>query len=171
MCLHVWYVCRYTGSQSKQYSRCLQYSGKVFILFRSLICSGSEPFRPEEQLMSAEGAIFLITNLATPLGNSANLSWSDLPQFLNYCLNLGSISNSLQSDLPSDSVNFGLKLSDMFRSELFQLYMFFSTVNPSIFSLIWSIYDLTFVLLCVLDLYKEPFLCSWREAVPPPKPS
>ena len=33
----------------------------------SLICSGSEPFRLEEQLLSAEGALFLITNLETPL--------------------------------------------------------------------------------------------------------
>ena len=132
MCLHVWSVCRYMASKSKQYSRCLLYLGKVFILCRSLICSGSEPFRPEEQLLSTKGAIFLTTNMATPLGNSANLSWYDLPQFLNSCLNLGSISNSLQSDLPSDLVNFGLKLSDMFRSELFRIYMLFFTVNSSV---------------------------------------
>ena len=54
--------CRYTNSSSKHYSRCLQYSGKVFILCHSLICSGrSEPFRPEEQLLSIEGAILLTT--------------------------------------------------------------------------------------------------------------
>ena len=35
--------------------------------------SGFEPFRPEEQLLFAEGAIFLITNLVTPVGNHANL--------------------------------------------------------------------------------------------------
>ena len=34
----------------------------------SLICFGFEPFRPDEQLLSTEGDIFLITNLATPLG-------------------------------------------------------------------------------------------------------
>ena len=83
MCLYVWYVCRYIGSQSKQYSRCLQHSGKVFILCCSLICSGFEPFRLEKQLLSIEGEIFLVTNMATPLGNEANLSWSDLPQSLN----------------------------------------------------------------------------------------
>ena len=77
-------------------------------------------------------------------GFSANLSWSDLPQFLNSYLNPGSISNSLESDLPSELVNFGLKLSDLFRFELFQLYMLFFTVNPSIFSLIWSISNLIF---------------------------
>ena len=38
-----------------------------------LICSGSEPFRPEEQLLSTEGDIFLITNLVTPLGNRSVL--------------------------------------------------------------------------------------------------
>ena len=56
----------------------------------SLICSRSEPFRPEEQLLSVEGAIFLITNLVTPLGKySYNLIiniWSDIPQFLNHLL-------------------------------------------------------------------------------------
>ena len=46
----------------KAYSKCLQHSGKVFILCRSLIFSRSKPFRPKEQLMSAEGAIFLITD-------------------------------------------------------------------------------------------------------------
>ena len=34
----------------------------------SLIFYGSEPFKPEEQLLSAEGVIFLITNLVTLLG-------------------------------------------------------------------------------------------------------
>ena len=38
----------------------------------SLICSGFEPFRPEEQLLSTEGHIFLITNLATPLGKDSS---------------------------------------------------------------------------------------------------
>ena len=109
MCLHVWYVCRYIGSLLKQHSRCLWNPGKVFILCHSLICSGSEPFRPEEQLLFAEGEIFLVPNLATLLGNSTYISWYDLPQFLNSCLNPGSISNSLQSDLPCDLVNFGLK--------------------------------------------------------------
>ena len=32
----------------------------------SLICFGSEPFRPDKQLMFAEGDIFLITNSVTP---------------------------------------------------------------------------------------------------------
>ena len=40
----------------------------------SLICSGFEPFRPEEQLLSTEGALFLIINLVTPLGNKENFS-------------------------------------------------------------------------------------------------
>ena len=144
MCLCVWSVYRYTGSLSKWHSRCLRHPRKVFILCRSLICSGSEPFRPEEQLMSVEGEIFLVTNLATPLGNEIYINWYDLPQFLNSCLNLGSISNSLQLDLPFDLVNFGLKLSDLFRSELFWLFMLFFTINPSIFSLIWSFSDLIF---------------------------
>ena len=47
------------------------------------------------------------------------------------------VSNSLQSDLPSDLVKFGLKLSDLFRSELFRPYMLFFTVNSSVFTLIW----------------------------------
>ena len=63
MCLHVWSGCRYTGSLSKQHSRCLRHLGRVFILCRSLICSGSEPFRPEEQLLSTEGEIFLLTTI------------------------------------------------------------------------------------------------------------
>ena len=54
--------CRHIGSSSKHYSRCLQHLGEVFILCRSLICSGSEPFRPDEQLLSTEGAIFLTTS-------------------------------------------------------------------------------------------------------------
>ena len=171
MCLHVWSICRYTGSQSKQYSRCLRNSGKVFMLCQSLSCFGSEPFRPEEQLLSAEGAIFLITNMATLLGSSAYLSWSDLPQFLNSCPNPGSISNSLQSDFPFDSVNFGFKLSDLFRSEVFLLFMLFFTVNPSVFSLIWSISNLIFRSPCVLDLYREPHMYLWQGAVPPPESS
>ena len=61
MFFHVWSVCRYTCSLSKQHSRCLQHLGKVFILCRSLICSRFEPFRPEEQLLYAEGEIFLVT--------------------------------------------------------------------------------------------------------------
>ena len=113
MCLYVWSSCRYTSSLSKEHSRCIRHPGRVFILCHSLICSGSEPFRPEEQLLSAEGEIFLVTNMVTLLGSSAYISWSDLPHFLNSCLNLGSISNSLQSNLPSDSVNFGLKLLDL----------------------------------------------------------
>ena len=132
----------------------------------SLICSGFEPFKPEEQLLSAKGAIFLTTDLVTPLGNSENLSWSDLPQFLKSCPNPGSISNSLQSDFPSDSVSFGLKLLDLFISELFQPFMLFFTVNPSIFSLIWSISNLIFHSSCVLDLFREPHMCLWQGAVP-----
>ena len=65
MCLHVWSICRYTGSLSKNHFRCLRHLGKVSIICRSLICFGSEPFRLEEQLLSAEGEIFLLTNLAT----------------------------------------------------------------------------------------------------------
>ena len=153
--------CRYIGLSSKHYFRCLQHSGKVFILCRSLICSTSEPFKPEEQILSAEGAIFLTTNLATPLGNKANFSWYDIPQSLNPCSKPGSISNSLESDLSSDLLNFGLKLSDLFRSELFQIYMLFFTVNPSIFSLIWSISNLIFHSPFVLDLFREPHMCCW----------
>ena len=69
MCLHVWSGCRYTGSISKQHSRCLWHPRRVFILCHSLICSGFEPFRPEEQLLSAEDEILLLTNLVTPLVN------------------------------------------------------------------------------------------------------
>ena len=137
MCLHVWSVCRYTSSLLKQHSRCLWHPGNVFILCHSLICSGSEPFRPEE-LLSTEGEIFLVTNMATLLGIYTYISWSDLPQFLNSCPNPGSISNSLQWDLLSDSVNFGLKLLDLSRSELFQPFMLFFIVNLSVFTLIWS---------------------------------
>ena len=137
MCLDVWSVYRYTGSLSKQHSKCLQHPGKVFILCHSLICSRSEPFKQEEQLLFTEGEIFLVTNLATPLGIDTYISWFDLPQFLNSCSNPGSISNSLQSDLLSDSVNFGLKLSDLLRSEVFQLFMLFFTHNLLVFTLIW----------------------------------
>ena len=70
------------------------------------------------------------------------ISWSDLPRLLNSYPNLGSISNSLQSDLLFDWVNFGLKLSNLFRYELFQLFMLFLTINPSIFALILSFSDL-----------------------------
>ena len=44
----------------------------------SFICSGSEPFRPEEQLLSTEGEIFLLTNMTTLLGNRYmyQLIWS-----------------------------------------------------------------------------------------------
>ena len=169
MCFNVWSICRYIGSLLKKHSRCLRYLGKVLILGHSLICSGSEPFRPEEQLMSAEGAIFLITNLATPLGINADFSWSDIPQSLNYCPNPGSISNSLQSDQPSELMNFGFKLSNLFRSELFRLYMLFFTVNSSIFSLIWSISNLIFRSPCVMDLFKEPLMLCWQQAVPSPE--
>ena len=61
MCLRVWSNCRYIGSLSKQHSKCLWHPGRVFILFHSLICSRSKPFRLEEQLLSAEGEIFLLT--------------------------------------------------------------------------------------------------------------
>ena len=119
MFLHVWSSCMYTGLILKQYSRCLRNPGRVFILCYSLICSRSEPFRPEEQLLSAECEIFLVTNMVTPLGTSTYINWSDLPQFFNSCLNPGSFSNSLQSDLLSDLVDFGLKLPDLSRYELF----------------------------------------------------
>ena len=71
-------------------------------------------------------------------GLETYISWSDLPQFLNSCLNLGPISNSLQSDLLSDSMNFGLKLLDLLRFEVFQLFMLFITLNILFFTLIWS---------------------------------
>ena len=71
----------------KQHSRFLQHSGKVIILFRSLICSGSEPFIPEEHLLSAEGEIFLDTNLVTPL----------VDQVIN------SVSSIIDPTLPSES--------------------------------------------------------------------
>ena len=133
----VWSICRYTGSLLKQHSRCLRHPERAFIF-----CSGSEPFRPEEQLLSAEDEIFLFTNLETPPGIDMYISWYDLPQFFNSCLNLGSISNSLQSDLLSDSVNFGLKLPDMSRSKLFWPFMLFFILNLSVFTLIWSFSDL-----------------------------
>ena len=72
------------------------------------------------------------------------ISWSDLPQFFNSCSNPGSFSNSLQSDLLFDSVDFGLKLPDLSRSKLFRPFMLFFILNPSFFSLIWSISNLIF---------------------------
>ena len=141
-------------------SRCLRHSRKVFILYRSLICSRSEPFRPEEQLLSAEGEIFLVTNLVTPQGIDTYISWSDIPQFLNSCSNPGSISNSLQSDLQSDSVNFGLKLLDMFRSEVFQLFMlfFYSQCIRFYLDLIFFWLDLSFSF--VFWIYSGNYTCS-----------
>ena len=52
------------------------------------------------------------------------------------------IYNSLQSDLSSDLVKFGLKLSDLFRSELPWLYMLCFIVNSSVFTLIWENFNL-----------------------------
>ena len=120
---------------TNHYSRCLQHSGKVFILCCSFICSGSEPFKPKEHLLSAEGAIFL-TNLANLLGNKANFSWSDLPRSLNPCSNLGSISNSLQSDLPSDLVNFGLNVQICLDLNYFDFICYFLLSIHQFFS--WS---------------------------------
>ena len=159
--------CRYIGLSSKHYSRCLQHSGKVFIVCRSLICFGSEWFRPEEQLLPTEGSIFLITNLVTLLGNKENFSWSNIPQFLNSCLNLGSISNSLQSDLPSDSVNFGLKLLDL---NYFDFLCSFLLSIHRCFPWFGQFLTLSFVLLFVLDIFMEPYLCCWKKSVPPPEP-
>ena len=68
--------------------------------------------------------------------------WYDLPQFFNSCLNLGSFSNSLQLDLLSDSMDFGLKLLDLSRYELFWPFMLFLTLNLSVFTLILSFSNL-----------------------------
>ena len=102
MCLHVWSSCRYIGLLSKQNSRFLRHPERVFILCRSLICSGSEPFIPEEQLLSAEGEIFLLTvsiycmmELRTSLHVSImhprhHSSWTGIPFLLGYFFRDGS---------------------------------------------------------------------------------
>ena len=41
----------------------------------SFICFGSEPFRPEEQLLSAEGEIFLLTISCYPLFGMCVKMW------------------------------------------------------------------------------------------------
>ena len=161
--------------QQKHYSKCLQYSWKVFILCRSLICFGFEPFRLEEQLLSVEGAIFLIRISTVYIYSSSleDFNYSILTILLNrvfvfdflvseisFYVNPGSFSNSLQSDLLFESVDFGLKLPDLSRSELFRPFMLFFILNLSVFTLIWSFSDLICHFLCVLDFYREPRLCS-----------
>ena len=76
------------------------------------------------------------------------ISWSDLPQFFNSCPNSGSFSNSLQSDLLSDSVNLGLKLPDLFRSKSFWPFMLcFYTKSISLYpDLVFLWLDLSFSL-------------------------
>ena len=102
MWLYVWHVWRYIGLWSKQYYRCLQHSWKVFILCHSLICFGSEPFRPKEQLLSTEDEIFLVTMARSsnkayaPLGNSiyhftaslVRVRWNSLKQIESSCKEL-----------------------------------------------------------------------------------
>ena len=63
MCLHVNLI---VGTQCYYPSIIFQVSmiSKEGLHPLSFICSGSEPFRPEEQLLSKEGEIFLLTNLA-----------------------------------------------------------------------------------------------------------
>ena len=171
MCLHVWSICRYIGSLSKKHSMCLRYPGRVFILCCSLICSGSEPFRPEEQLLSAEGEIFLVTNLANPLGN-----WY-IYQLIWYSLVLGLLSES-KLHLQLSSVRSAIWLSEFwfetFRSiqiwTISTLYALFY-VNSSIFALIGSISNLISRSPCVLDLFREPHMFCWQGAMPPPESS
>ena len=75
-------------------------------------------------------------------GMNIRISWSDLPHLFKSCPNPSSISDSLQSDLLSYPVYFGLKLLDLSRSELFRPFVLFFTVNLSAFTLIWNFYDL-----------------------------
>ena len=113
-------------------------------------------------LLSTGSEIFQLTNLATSMGNRYmyQLFWSS--SVLNSCPNLGSFSNSLQSDLLSDLVNLGLKLPDLFRSESFQSFMpYFHTQSSSIHrDLVFFWLDLSFSL-CFGHLYGiEPMLCT-----------
>ena len=145
----------------------------VFILCRSLICSGSEPFRPEEQLLSAEGEIFLLTNLATPLGNIYIYILVDLI-FLNSStlVRIQAPSPTLSSQICyltqwilvwNFQICLDLNYFNLLCSFLFSIYQFLPWFD---LFLTWYV-----ILLCVLDLYKEALLCSWREAVAPPEPS
>ena len=145
MCLIFFKVHRVTIEAS--HSRYLRPPGRVF----NLCCSFVFDLNHSDQwntLLSIGGEIFQLTNLATPLGNRDmyELFWSS--SVLNSCLNPGSFSNSLQSDLLSDLVNLGLKLLDLFRSESFQPFMlYFYTQSISLYpDLVFFWLDLSFSL-------------------------
>ena len=162
MHLCVWSGCRYTSLLSNQHSRCLRLPGGVFILCRSLICSGFEPFRPEEQLLSAEGEIFLVTNLVTPLGNRYiyQLLWSS---------SILELLSESRLHLQFSLVRFAIWLSEFWFETFGSVHIWIILTFNALFLLSihqffpWSDQFLTwsFVLLCVLDLFREPHMCCW----------
>ena len=126
----------------------------------SFICCGSEPFRPVEHLTVHRRWNILANKSGDSTGELCN-SDSDLPQFFNSCPNPGSFSNSLQSDLLSDLVYLGLKLPNLFRSELFRsVVRCFHTQFNSIFpDLVFFCLDPSFFL-CFGHLQgTAPMLC------------
>ena len=139
MCLQVLSICRYIGSLSKQHSRCLWHSGKVFILCRSLICSRSEPFKPKEQLLSAKGDIFLLTYLVTPLGN----------RYISVDLIFFSSSTLVQIQAPSPTLS----------SQI--CYLFYSQSINFYLDLIFFWLDLSFSF--VFWIYTGNFSCAIGE--------
>ena len=100
----------------------------------SSICSRFEQFRPVEHLVvRRRWNIPANKSRDSRWGIDICISCSDLPQFFNSYPNLGSFSNSLQSDLLSDLVYLVLKLPDLFRSESFRPFMlcfFYSIYQP-----------------------------------------
>ena len=115
------------------HSRYLRRPGRVFILCRSSVLDLNHSDK-WNTLLSIEGEIFLLTNLATPLGNRYMYQLICSSSVLQLC----SFSNSLQSDLLSNSLDFGLKFPDPSRSELFRPYMLSFILILAVFTLIWS---------------------------------
>ena len=122
-----------TGTQVyywSMHSRYLQYLGRVFILCCSFVLDlNHSDQRNKFCLQKVKYSCLQIWWLRW--GIDICISWSNLPQSFKSCLNPGFFSNSLQSDLLSDSVDFGLKLPDLSRSELF--------IDMNYFNLLWSL--------------------------------
>ena len=102
-------------------SRYLRYPGRVFILCRPFVLDVNHSdqrnnFCPQKVKYSCLQIWWL------HWGVDMCISWYDLPQFFNSCPNPSSFSNSLQSDLLSNSVDFGLKPPDLSRSKLFSTF-------------------------------------------------
>ena len=136
------------------------------------ICSRSEPFRPEEQILSAEGEIFLLTNLVTPLGNEYmyQLIWSSsVLQLLSksrLLLQLSSVRSAIWLN------EFGFETAGTVQIWIIStFYALFFILNLLAFTPMRSFSDLIYRSLCVLVFYREPFLCSVWGAVPPPEQS